>query len=84
MFNAFDDIEFTKPGNYNYTVREINAGNEIAGIAYSNQELNFSTQVSKDNQGNLVIDYTNVTDEMGNKVDDALQVTSSQLVNQAT
>lgn len=81
---AFDDIEFTKPGNYNYTVREINAGNEIAGIAYSNQELNFSTQVSKDNQGNLVIDYTNVTDEMGNKVDDALQVTSSQLVNQAT
>lgn len=81
---AFDDIEFTKPGNYNYTVKEINAGNEIAGIAYSNQELNVSTQVSKDNQGNLVIDYTNVTDEMGNKVDDALQVTSSQLVNQAT
>lgn len=81
---AFDDIEFTKPGNYNYTVREINAGNEIAGIAYSNQELNVSTQVSKDNQGNLVIDYTNVTDEMGNEVDDALQVTSSQLVNQST
>ena len=81
---SFDDIEFTKPGNYNYTVKEMNAGNEIAGIAYSNQELNVATQVSRDSQGNLVIDYTNVTDENGNQVDDALQVTSAQLVNQAT
>lgn len=81
---AFDDIEFTKPGNYNYKVKEINAGNEIAGVAYSNQELNVATKVSKDSQGNLVIDYTNITDEKGNQVDDALQVTSTQLVNQST
>lgn len=81
---SFDDIEFTKPGNYNYTVKEINAGNEIAGIAYSNQELNIATKVSKDSQGNLVIDYTNVTDENGNQVDNAINITSSQLVNQST
>lgn len=81
---SFDDIEFTKPGNYNYTVKEINAGNEIAGIAYSNQELNIATKVSKDSQGNLVIDYTNVTDEKGNQVDNAINITSSQLVNQST
>ena len=51
---TFEPITYTEPGTYTYIVREL-AGNE-EGITYDTREYNITVKVTRDGNGNLVVE----------------------------
>ena len=52
---AFDKITYTKPGNYLYTVREVNQGE--TGITYDDQTYMIYTRITDNGDGTLKAEY---------------------------
>ena len=84
---SFDDVEIDQPGTYHYTIEEMNAGKEVAGIAYTNHQYHVEAVVNKDGKGGLNVDSVKVTNENNQVVkDQSVVVETSQdlsLTNQA-
>ena len=84
---SFDDVEIDQPGTYHYTIEEMNAGKEVAGIAYTNHQYHVEAVVNKDGKGGLNVDSVKVTNENNQVVkDQSVVVKTSQdlsLTNQA-
>ena len=52
-----DGIEYTKPGEYHYTLREVNGGKTIDNVTYDSATYSVVAKVTDDGKGKLGVDF---------------------------